>query len=345
MVKYYNIIRIILLFMVTNTAYGENVEKYNWLASESAPKLYPMQIVRGNFLSQDGSSLYIPSGKTLLQGWGWPVSNHVVGPDLKSLPNKIEITFFSYLENQFYQGSFDLPYDKILSLFKAGYFSPNENSHITYDAIVAGIAPGGTVSVWLSGIDRETEVFQGKAKKIDGEWKWINDNPKYTRDEYIRLEIKDDLKPEELKAIDKNGIPFTSWEKYHKLRYYWYPKFIGIELRDDWIQNVKYYNGEEGYLGYPLSETELKKTRGIPEQIDFIWKYDEDTNYSYEMYFDEKEMFDVFEKYSSKNDPLELEIKMVKEGKKMNFTVALKNYIQDKGVYLKKVTIRSYGAD
>ena len=45
---------------------------------------------------------------------------HVVGDDFKPLPNKLVITWFSYIENKFYTGEFDLPYDKIKQLFDEG---------------------------------------------------------------------------------------------------------------------------------------------------------------------------------------------------------------------------------
>jgi len=154
-----------------------NATKFDWQASKSTPKSYPMQIIAGNFYSPNGDSLYVPDGVFLHKGWGIGRSSHVVGKDLKSLPDRLSLSFFSYRENQFYSAKFALPYKEILALFQAGHYSPNNDGHITYHRITVGVAPGGTVSVWLVSIDRTLEIFFGYADKEKGNWKWINDNP------------------------------------------------------------------------------------------------------------------------------------------------------------------------
>ncbi len=43
--------------------------KFIWLATESAPGYYPMEIIQGEFYYQgEGYGLYIPSGGTLSDG-------------------------------------------------------------------------------------------------------------------------------------------------------------------------------------------------------------------------------------------------------------------------------------
>lgn len=44
--------------------------KFDWLASESAPNDYPMKIISGHFHDPDGGSLYVPNGKLIYEGWG-----------------------------------------------------------------------------------------------------------------------------------------------------------------------------------------------------------------------------------------------------------------------------------
>ena len=79
-----------------------------------------MQLVSGEFRWAGGGSLYIPSA-TLHGGWGRAVSLHVVGDELKPLPDSVEVLFFSFLENKFYQGRFALPRDSIARLFREGF--------------------------------------------------------------------------------------------------------------------------------------------------------------------------------------------------------------------------------
>ena len=225
------------------------MKKYEWLASDSAPKNFPMKILRGDFLFPDEGGLYIPNGSLLHSGWGNKVSTHVVGSRTKPLPNRMTISFFSYAENIFYEGSFDLPYEKISSLFEKGYFSPKMDRHTTYEEIIAGVAPGGVVAVWLYGNDRRTEVFFGKAHKADIPWERFLDNPEITRESFVRIGLESALKPEALKTLDEEGVPYGLWDRYH-IRYNWALN-INAENPPGLVELVNYYNGEKGYLSYP----------------------------------------------------------------------------------------------
>lgn len=317
--------------------------KFDWHASESAPRKYPMEIIAGSLRYHDGSgSLYIPDKSTIHHGWGTGISSHVTGPDLKPLPNKLTIAFFSYTENQFYRGSFDLPYDKILKAFQDGYYSPNENKHSTYRKIVVGVAPGGAVAVWLVGIGKTTEVFFAQAEKYAGEWSSILDNPKYTREEHVRLVIEESLEtPEALAALKKNGVPLGLWSRYHSTRYPWQPLFTSMTIRDGRM-NVKYFNGELDILDYPLEKTIAASTRAVPSYISFIWEYTPIQGRSYELTFHEPEIFDAFKKLGNNNPPLQLEMRMAAndEGKKV-FSVWLRN--AKESIPLKQTVVKIYG--
>ena len=149
-----------------------NKTEFDWNATESAPEHYAMKIISGSFRYHGGGGgLYVPSGGVISHGWGIPRSNHITGADLKSLPDKLDIIFFSYLEDQFYQGSFDLPYDKILKLFQESEAKPKKQDREGKDmttsySMMVGVAPGGTVAVWMRG-EGNREVFFGKAKKVE----------------------------------------------------------------------------------------------------------------------------------------------------------------------------------
>ena len=322
-------------------------DKFDWHASESAPRKYPMEIIAGGLSYHDGSgSLYIPDKSTIHHGWGTGISSHVTSPKYKPLPHKLTISFFSYTENQFYHGKFDLPYEKILKLFQDGYYSPNENKHSTYRKIVTGVAPGGAVSVWLAGIGKTTEVFFGQAEKYAGEWSSILDNPKYTREEHVRLVIEESLKtPEALAALKKDGVPLGLWSRYHSPRYPWQPLFTGMTVRDGRI-NVKYFNGELDIeldsLDHPLEKTIAASTRAVPSYISFIWEYTQIQGRSYELTFNEPEIFDAFQKLGQGQPPLQLEMRMTKnEEGKLVFSVWLRN--SKEAIPLKKTGIKIYG--
>jgi len=314
--------------------------KFDWLATESAPKNYPMQIIKGDLFYRGGGSLYVPDKKTLYYGWGRGVSTHVVGADLKPLPERLEITFFSYTENQFYHGVFDLPYDRILTLFQAGFYSPKVKRQITYHKIRVGIAPGGTVSVWLDSIDGSIEVFSGQAEKADIDWKRIIDNPDITRGEYIQFVIQQALTPEALQALQQNGVPLGLWQTYRK-RYDWQPLFTGLEP-PELFKRIRYFNGENEFLYYPLDAANAAALRPIPTEMRFVWEWPKGRRLLFELTFNEAEIFAAFQQLSGQGQPIKLEMRMeVREDKKTYFSVLLRN--DKEAISLKRTNLETYG--
>jgi hypothetical protein len=320
--------------------------KFDWKSSDSAPRNYPMQILAGNLIYPEGGSLYVPDKSSIHHGWGELGSSHIVGPDLKPLPNKLGISFFSYTENQFYGGRFDLPYDKIVQLFNEGYYSPNEGGHVTYSRILVGVAPGGAVAVWLIGLDKTTEVFFGHAAKEEGNWSSIYNNPNktYTREEFVRLEIQDTLKtPEALEALRKNGVPIGLWDSY-RTRYRWQPKFTGMEVRAGGVDSVDYFNGEKDYIAYPIKEPDTT-TRVVPKQLRFIWAQTKVSGLKFKLYFDEAEIFAAFKTLGSHNELLQLDMRMdpIPADPKgtLRFSIWLRNDT-DK-IQLKKTNFETFG--
>lgn len=315
--------------------------KFDWQASESAPQNYPMKIISGDFSSVDGSSLYVPDGKLLHHGWGWGVSSHVVGPKLKSLPNRLDISFFSYTENQFYSGSFELPYKKILALFQAGHYSPKDQAHVTYIRITVGIGPGGAVSVWVNSLDRSVDVFFGYAEKVEGNWKLINDNPKYPRDEYVRLGIEETLTPDALADLHKNGIAFGLWERYHKRRYHWQPQFTHIDVYESRVDYIKYFNGELDFIDLPLDKKSQNETRAVPSVFDFTWARPPAKPLRFLLEFDEDEIFKAFETLGSQGQALQFEMSIIKVEDGRELSIRLHN--DKETIILKNTKIDQYG--
>ena len=316
----------IALVISATTIAGKNMTKFDWRATESAPKNYPMKILSGSLGYHDKSgSLYVPSGVTLYNGWGKGRSSHIVGEDFKPLPDRLSITFFSYTENQFYKGKFDLPYDKILALFNKGFYSPLHDKDITYDRIVTGVAPGGYVTVWLWGYEKRIEVFHGQAEKADIEWGKFTNATHISREENIRLILDESLKtPEAIETLKKNGVPLGLWESYSK-RYNWKPVFSGIDLRDKRIGLINYLNGEQDYIDYPLNEDVEKSTRAIPRYMEFIMTRKGKKALLIEITFNEETIVKLFEKLSNDNQPLELLLTMDVVSGKQNISVALRN--------------------
>lgn len=306
-------------------------ETFDWKATESAPKNYPIKIVEGTFIyhgRSDGSGLYVPSGGVIHKGWGEMVSSHIVGPDLKPLPDQLEIKFFSFLEDQFYEGVFDLPYETILSLFK----EQSINGSPEYHRIMVGVAPGGYVAVWLKGQIKTTEVFFGRAEPVEGELMGFG-APIPDRSKYVQLGVESAVDPAVLKRIREEGIPFDRWANFRQ-RYHWKPVFMYGNEPASGVQ-IKYFNGEGDRLFPPLESEVAAQTRAVPMFMQFSYRSPEGWAYLYVIHFDEAEMMGAFSALGSNQEPLQLEFypHMPYE----NTQIRLSN--QDEAIVLKKYSI------
>lgn len=225
-----------------------------------------MTILGGSLHCHDGSgSLYVPDKRDVAGGWGESWTAH--GGGEKPLPNRLTITFFSYLEDQFYRGDFDLPHERILALFREGYFSPKRKRHTRFDEILVGVAPDGVAAVWLRGPDRTVEVFYGQAQKTELSWSALTGATHLTREQYVRRRIEEFVKdPQEREALRKNGPPLGRWDRY-RVRYAWQPVFVDMPLLDERIDLILHFNGEHEHMPFPLSAAAVAAPRPVPNEI------------------------------------------------------------------------------
>lgn len=287
--------------------------KFDWSATESAPEGYAMRIINGNLRYHGdpiGAGLYVPNRVTIAHGWGQGRSSHVTGAALKPLPDRLDITFFSYLEDQFYQGSFDLPYDKILAIFSEEEAKPKKlnadgKGIPVHFKIIVGVAPGGTVAVWASA-NGNKEVFFGQAKKVEMDYaKNVFDVDNHEeRVAYSKKVAERESTPEILAAIRKNGIPFNKWSNF-RTRYNWMPTFVGNPPKSF---GAIYYNGEGKDYELPLEKSFGNTSNPMPRKVDFKYIVPGDDGSRYFMIqFNEPEILDAFAKLSAKQLPLKLE--------------------------------------
>jgi hypothetical protein len=329
------------LLLLTFAA-GADMTKFKWDAGSSAPYNIPMRYVAANFYLHGGDAQYVPTSASTANGWGTPDGSHP-SDSKKPLPEKLDILFFSYLENQFYRGTFELPYEKILKLFQTSYYSPKARKDVTADEIVVGVAPGGVVAVWARGYDRQVEVFYGKAKKVDLPWSTLTDATHISREEYIDDTIKYYLNtPEALANFKKNGPPLGLWDRY-RTRYTWQPVFINMPLQDTYIRVISYFNGESQYLNYPLDKADATASRPVPKYMRFIWSTPKaSADRLIELFFNEKEVFDVFHKLGANGQPLQLELKIEAVNGNPMFTVSLRN--DKEKIEFDHTEVKNYGA-
>jgi hypothetical protein len=294
--------------VMTNGRERMVLPKYEWLAGNSAPSLCPMEIAAGAFLYRGGGSLYIPPGE-LSPKWGETASIHVVGPDLKPLPDRLQITFYSFLEDKIYKGDFELPYERIAKLFSVGYYNPDPavKAMITYDEIVAGVAPGGAVAVWVSGQMRAREVFFGHAQALALDWNATLQFPPTALRADIRAEVlKEAVGKKGSRALQfQQHIPFGMWERFRK-RYAWRPVFENMPMPKE-VTPIEYYNGEVDYFLFPQSDADMHALRATPSRLVYRMAISGQTRlWRHEVLFDEEETLSAFERIGSDERPFEL---------------------------------------
>ena len=161
----------------------------------------------------------MPTG-TSYGKWGEGFANH---PEVTSkLPDRLEVTFYSYAENQTYHGMFELPYDKLVELFQWGVDNPFKRLKHTqpqFTKFVVAIAPGGTVGLWIAGPGEQREILVAQAKKLERNLSSVFQVPFRSAEEAetFRLEVLEgNIGEAQFKNIQENGVPFDIWQRYRK---------------------------------------------------------------------------------------------------------------------------------
>ncbi|WDF65370.1 DUF2931 family protein [Flavobacterium sp. KACC 22763] len=180
-------------------------DTFDWNAGLSGPKNYPSGAPFVEYFYQGKSIAGASSGTGADQGWGITSGGYVGGDKYKPVPDSMAVKWVCSIDNLVYRGGFKLPREKILELFKKkvidSYGVQND-----YGVIVAGMAPGGNITLWMQGGDASTEI--AKFKILKGE-----------EDQ----NIDDDYKKKEIKSWGNylaywkiHGIPYSIWEKEEK---------------------------------------------------------------------------------------------------------------------------------
>ena len=282
-------------------------EKFEWLPSESAPKLYPMEIYNGHLFFEDGNSIYVPSSALAHSGWGNDGSTHVVGDDFKPVPVRLEVTWASFVENKFYTGSWTLPKEKMTKLFKEGVVNYRTKKKKTYNQIIVGLAPGGVAVVWMYGEGNQVEIGRYQAEETQVSMKdFVPNNPKISQEEYMDLSTE---LPEAIENIkQKGGIEFGLWDTYRK-KYNWR---TNIDIPNYTFENssMEMFNGErEDLFDEALLKNEFKE-RAIPDYLSFIITNPKGKHYVFEFKnIDETEIFNLFKQVDA-TKPIEIVLKM-----------------------------------
>lgn len=268
------------------------MKKYDWIATENAPKEYPMRIYSGILYSGKQDMTAVPEGTTINYGWGEAGSVESSGETLKAAPNTLDLTWISFTENKNYTGKFPLNVKLIDSLFSAGY--PAEDlpaGHDDFFYFKVGMAPGGVVVLWLSGPGKQVEVGRYQGKEIsDVDWKSKIPGYDGTMKEYGKHIIADLPKEVQQQIVD-NKIPYGKWDHWRR-RFSWKPVITGDA--DILRVTMFMFNKEMDFLiGKRLNPVEYIQ-RGALEKLYIFWVDHKKREMRSQIDFDETETDQIF---------------------------------------------------
>lgn len=243
------------------------MNRYAWLPTESAHALYPMEIIKGDLIFADGTSIYIPNGRVFNNGWGNYGSTHIIGEELKPLPVKLSALWLSYAEDKFYEGHFSLPAGQLAITFKRGFLDPFTGKKDTFDSIIVGFAPRGRLSIWVGGASNVTEIALFQAPEANPRWEAMF-GPNVDRNSLVQLGLAESLNPEARENIRTHGLRLTQWNRYHE-RFNWKPDICGVKTLSLW---ATMNNGERRFYPSAKAIQDAGDRLAVPRDFRVEWE-------------------------------------------------------------------------
>jgi len=186
-------------------------DTFDWNAAWSAPKYYGCSPTVEYFYqgkSIAGASANIGNDP----GWGTTSGGYVGGDKYKPVPDSIAVNWLCEADRYYYKASFRLPREKMLELFQKKVID-SYGVQQEYSLIVAGMAPGGNVTIWMQGGTGSTEIC--KFKTINKEI-WRENDIDYNKFEYKARHSEKYVNSEMNIFRYLHGIPYSIWEKGEK---------------------------------------------------------------------------------------------------------------------------------
>jgi len=294
---------------------------FEWLPTACAPKFYPAEIAKGNFIFDDETSIYIPGSRMMYNGWGNSGATHIVGEDFKPVPVKLEITWLSFTENKFYTGTFKLPQREMKTLFERG-FTNWTGQKKEFTKLNVGITPKGTVTLWIQGIGWSEEITQYQAQETSYPIeKFLPNAGEISQEQYVKNRLGG--LPDDIKQGISTNPNFDTWSTLYQTKYKWLPKLSFADEGSLEQILVESYNGEKYNVKSTNPILHQYKNFALPRHIRIKWTDKNQLKYGGKIFFDEAEIFGVFRQLFEQNKATKADLIMEVDKYNSNLRVSL----------------------
>jgi len=298
----------------------KNKENFSWGAAVTAPRFYPVEIHKG-YLGND-KKMIAPLINTGLIQDSWTYDGDVLSGGTE-MPTMLSLIWVSYAEKKFWKIETIINQaiqDKIKQLFQEGYMNKdlkNVWSRITYKKITIGLAPGGTVILWLSGLNKKVEIANYQAVETFVSVNEFYRNPdEDTQQEFYNYFYNAYISKETQAYIKEKGVPVDLWEEYRTKYKYRFNIHFYKEDKESFDRPSEYVNGEKEII--KVEDLGKYQSRGLPSYVRFFF-----SKYNAEVEFDGEEVLNAFKKLAAKHPDanIEIEAKVAFMYKTVTFTV------------------------
>ncbi|MEO8253309.1 MAG: DUF2931 family protein [Flavobacterium sp.] len=298
-------------------------EKYEYQQGISTPEGYPIKLLSGSNFSvavkgDRNPSVLLDTDKVYSTQWGNAENtfkSEMAGKVV--VPNSINLYWYSYLENKYYELNTQIDQNKISAYFKKGFIRDNkgkltnaESMNGKYNELFAGIAPGGDVVLWIGGVNQTDEIAVFKANEIN--LNKIHEDDIVTEEDRKKVlndtcTCEDNSQFRRIVNNDKT-IPFGIWTTKYRQKYNWKIRINDFGQGKS-AYNLSFFNGEDFAI---YNEDLIKLTYQklvIPNYIIYTFIKNE-KKYKAFIEIEEDEIFSHFKELTKNNkeEPLDIVI-------------------------------------
>lgn len=249
------------------------MSEYSWYPSITAPDVAPMRVIDARLALRDLSVMRVPERKILGHTWGVPVTVFLLGETGDfSLPERLSILYFSFLEDCFYGGDITFSGEELSRLWDLGMLHPDSHQKTNYESFIIGLAPQGFVQIWLYGHGVSRTFCTGQTEKVNYDWEKFLNNTNISRADYIDSVLRSKLGNERLIELRTDKLILKSWKDKAE-KHKWMPLVTSqLAISGVWIY---YVNGDREFLAW---ENEFRNfdERAIPQSIGISFMTEDD---------------------------------------------------------------------